>query len=270
MKKGLESYSSIQIASLRIFITFLCLSPIGIHHIRKINRYNILNILIIGFFGSAIPAFLFPLSETRISSSLAGMLNSLSPVFTLLIGIIVYKRTAMKTQIVGVVLGLAGAIGLMYNGSFTFNYFGLFVILGTFLSGFSANEVSRLKFLNGLQITSLAFLIIGPLAGSYLIFSDFSMAIETEHWLRNLVFITILAVMGTAIAVALFYLLIRDTSPVFASMVTYFVPVVSTLWGLIDNERITSSILLSVVFILAGVYMINKFDLFAQREKKQR
>lgn len=261
MKKGLESYSSIQIASLRVFITFLCLLPFALKNIKKINRHNILSISIIGFIGNAIPAFLFPMAETRIESSLAGMLNSLSPVFTLLIGISIYRQKMIRTQIAGVLLGFIGAIGLLYNGSFALNYFGLFVVLATCFYGFSANEVSRIKELNGLQITSLAFFVIGPFAGIYLLFSDFSPAMVTQDWLRNLGYVAILAVMGSALALVLFYLLIRDTSPVFASIVTYFAPIVATLWGIGDNEHLTYPMLLSVVFIFAGVYIIYKPDL---------
>jgi drug/metabolite transporter (DMT)-like permease len=262
MKKGLESFSTLQIGSLRILITFICLLPIAIRNLHKLNRDNLVSIVLIGFFGSGIPAFLFPLAQTKISSSLAGMLNSLSPVFTLIVGILVYKRHAIKTQIIGVFIGLSGAVGLLYSGSFSINYYGLFVVLATLLYGFSSNEVSRVKGLNGLQITSLAFLVICPMAIGYLVFSDFSAATSTEHWLRNLGCVALLAVAGSAIALALFYLLIRETSPVFGAMVTYFIPIVSTLWGLLDNEHLTSSMLISVVFILAGVYIINRSDLF--------
>ena len=215
--------------------------------------------------GNGIPAFLFPMAQTRIDSSLAGMLNTLSPVFTLLIGIVVYRRQGIKTQIAGVFLGLIGAAGLLYSKSFTFNYYGLFVVLATFLYGFSANEVSRIKGINGLQITSLAFFLIGPAAIIYLLCSDFSAAIQTENCVRNLGFIAILAIMGSATALALFYLLIRETSPVFASIVTYFIPIVATLWGINDNEHLTLSMLVSVIFILAGVYIINKPDFFRKR-----
>jgi drug/metabolite transporter (DMT)-like permease len=260
MKKGLESFSIFQIASLRVFITFICLLPVAIKHIGKINKENILSLLVIGVLGNGIPAFLFPMAQTRIESSLAGMLNSLSPVFTLVIGIVVYKRKGIKTQIAGLILGLIGAVGLISNRSFTFNSYGLFVILATFLYGFSANEVSRIKGINGLQITSLAFFLIGPIAVIHLLFTDFSAALHTENWLRNLGFIAILSVFGSATALALFYLLIRDTSPVFASIVTYFIPVVATIWGIFDNEHLTSTMLISVVFILAGVYIINKPD----------
>jgi len=269
MKKGLESFSYFQVGSLRIFITFICLLPVALKNFSKLNRTNISSVLIIGFLGNAIPAFLFPMAQTKISSSMAGMLNSLSPVFTLLIGIWIYKRKSIKTQIIGVFLGLAGAMGLLYSGSLTFNLYGLLVVLATIFYGISSNEVSRVKGLNGLQLTSLAFFVISPVAIIYLIFSDFSTAVETENWLRNLGFIAILAVVGSATALAMFYLLIKDTSPVFSAMVTYFIPVVATMWGLADNEKLTYSMLVSVVFIIAGVAIINRPDLFRKRIKVQ-
>jgi drug/metabolite transporter (DMT)-like permease len=266
MKKGLESFSSFQVGSLRILITFLVLLPIAIRNLAKLNRDNILSVLIIGFLGNAIPAFLFPVAQTKISSSLAGMLNSLSPVFTLIIGIIIYKRIAIKIQIAGVILGLIGAAGLLYTGSFTFNLYGLFVVLATILTGFSSNEVSKVKGLNGIQVISLAFFVISPLAICYLLFSDFSSALETENWVRNFIFIAILAILGSATAQALFYVLIRDTSPLFASTVSYFIPIVATIWGLSDNEHLTSSMLISVIFVFVGVYIINRPDFLKKRK----
>lgn len=258
MKKGLESFSSLQIGALRVFISFLCLLPVALRNLPKLNRDNLLSIAIIGFFGSGIPAYLFPLAETKITSSLAGMLNSLSPVFTLVIGVLFYDRKVIKSQITGVLLGLTGAFGLLYSGSLSFNFYGLFVVLATFLYGISSNEVSKVKGINGLQITALAFLVMSPIAIVYLLFSDFSHAISTPHWIRNLGCIAILAVIGSALALALYYFLIRQTTPVFGSMTTYFIPVVSTLWGLSDNEKLAPSMLISVAVILSGIYIINR------------
>ena len=258
MKKGLESFSAWQVASLRILISFLCLLPLALRSFSKLNRENLLSILVIGFFGSGIPAFLFPLAQTRIDSSVAGMLNSLSPVFTLIVGILLYNRKVIRSQIAGVILGLIGAAGLLYSGSFTFNYYGLFVVLATLLYGISSNEVSKVQGLNGLEITSLAFFVMGPFALCLLLLTDLQAPVETENWLRNLGFIAVLSVAGSTIALILFYRLILDTSPVFASMVTYFIPIVATIWGLSDNERLTSSMLISVLLILAGVYLINR------------
>ena len=265
MKKGLESFSPYQVGALRIVITFICLLPIALKHFHHLNKTNILSIIIIGLSGSVIPAFLFPLAETKISSSLAGMLNSLSPVFTLVFGITIYKRKAIGTQIAGVFLGLLGAAGLLYTGSFTFNIYGLLVVLATILSGISSNEVSKVKELNGIKITALSFFVTSPLAIIYLLFSDLSVPFHTENWVRNLSYIGILAVFGSAIALVIYYLLIRDTSPIFASSVTYFIPIVATLWGLADNEQFYSSMLISIIFIFAGVFIINRPDFYKKK-----
>jgi drug/metabolite transporter (DMT)-like permease len=268
MKKGLQSFSSAQIGSLRILITFICLSPVAFKHIRKLNRSNLLSLFLIGLMGSAIPAFLFPLAETRISSSLAGMLNALSPVFTLLLGIFIYKRKAIKTQVAGIFLGLIGAVGLLYSDSFSINYYGLFVVLATLMYGFSSNEVSKVKGLNGIQIAALSFFLTSPIAIIYLLFSDMSAAMHTKDWLLNLGYIAILAVFGSALALALFYILIRDTSPVFAATVTYFIPIIATIWGFSDNEHFTLSMLVSMLIIFAGVYIINRPSFFNKNKVK--
>jgi len=270
MKKGLESFSTLQIGSLRMLIASVCLAPVAFRHLSKLNRDNILSVTIIGFFGSGIPAFLFPLAQTRISSSLAGMLNSLSPVFTLIIGIMFYGRKAIKSQIAGVFLGLIGALGLLYSGPFTLNYFGLFVVLATLLYGISSNEVSRVQGINGLQITSLAFLVLAPFAAVLFISTDYQAAFQTEHCLRNFGFIVILSVFGSAVSLALFYLLIRETSPVFASMVTYFIPIIATIWGFTDNEHFTYSMMVSVIVIFAGVYLINRRAILGNLRKVLR
>jgi len=265
MKKGLESFSPYQVGALRIVITFICLLPVALRHFHHLNKTNILSIIIIGLFGSVIPAFLFPLAETKISSSLAGMLNSLSPVFILVFGITIYKRKAIGTQIAGVFLGLLGAAGLLSTGSFTFNLYGLLVVLATILSGISSNEVSKVKELNGIKITALSFFVTSPLAIIYLLFSDLSVPVHTENWVRNLSYIGILAIFGSAIALVIYYLLIRNTSPIFASSVTYFIPIVATLWGLADNEQFYSSMLISIIFIFAGVFIINRPDFYKKR-----
>lgn len=258
MKKGLRSFSVYQLASIRILISFLCLLPFALRSISKINKKNFRSVLIIGFFGSGIPAFLYPLAETRIDSSLTGMLNSLSSVFTLLIGILFYSRKAIKSQIAGVFLGFVGAAGLLYSGSLSFNYFGLFVVLATVMNGLSNNEVSIVEDLNGLEITSLSFLVVSPFALAMLLGTDINAIFLTPDWLLNFGYIVILAVVGSAFANVIYYFLVRDTSPVVASVVAYFIPVVATMWGLADNEHLAPTMLISVLLILAGVYLINR------------
>jgi len=255
IKKGLESFSSFQIGSLRMFISFIFLLPVALKNIKLVNRKNIVSFLIIGYIGSGFPAFLYPIAQTNIDSTVAGMLNSLTPVFTLFIGIFFYSRSARIHQVLGIVLGFIGAAGLIYKGEFSFNYYGLYIVLATLFYGISSNEVAQLKNMNGMVITSLAFLFVGPLAGINLLLSDFSEAVQTAHWLRNLTYIAILSVFGSGLALAIFNILILRTSPVFASSVTYLIPIVASIWGLIDNEPLTSFMIVSVVLILAGVYL---------------
>jgi len=258
MKKGLRSFSTYQMASLRILISFVCLLPIALRNLPKLNKNNLSSILIIGFFGSGIPAFLYPLAQTRIDSSLTGMLNTLSSAFTLAIGILFYKRKAIRSQIAGVFLGFLGAAGLLYSGSFTINYYGLFVVLATLMNGVSNNEVSKAEGLNGLQITSLSFFVLSPFALALLLSTDLHAVTLTPHWLQNFGYIAILSVLGSAFANAIYYSLVRDTSPVVASVVAYFIPIVATLWGISDNEHPAPTMFISVLLILAGVYLINR------------
>jgi drug/metabolite transporter (DMT)-like permease len=258
IKRGLQSFSSIQIASLRVFITYLALLPIAVRHLKKISKENIFSLIIIGAIGNGIPALLFPVAQTKLDSTTAGMLNSLTPLFTLTIGVILYKRKATWKQILGIVLGLVGATGLLYKGDLSFEPIGLLIVLATLLYGISSNQVTKVKGLNGVVLTSLAFFLIGPFAGINLLFTDFSQAVESENWLRNLGFIVILAVIGSAFALALFNVLIIRTSPIFAVTVTYLAPLVSTLWGVVDGELITVFMIISIIIILTGVYLSNR------------
>lgn len=258
MKKGLRSFSAYQLASLRILISFLCLLPFALRSLPKFNRKNFRSVLIIGFLGSGIPAFLYPLAETRIDSSLTGMLNSLSSAFTLLIGILFYRKKAIRSQITGVFLGFAGAAGLLYSGSLTINNFGLFVVLATIMNGLTNNEVSTVEGLNGLEITSLAFLIVSPVALTMLLGTDMHAVFLTPDWLLNFGYIAILSVVGSAFANVIYYYLVRDTSPVVASVVAYFIPIVATMWGLSDNEHLAPAMYIFVLLILVGVYLINR------------
>lgn len=255
MKKGLRSFDSLQIASLRIFISYIFLLPVALANIGKFSRRNLLSLIIIGLVGNALPAFLYPFAQRRIDSSVAGMLNALTPLFTLLTGLVLYGRKARWSQVAGILLGLVGAAGLLYRGSLSFDPLDLLIVLATFFYGISSNQVTLIKNLNGVVITALAFFLVGPLAGLSLLISDFGPALETENWLRNLGFIAILSVFGSGIAVVLFNILILRTSPVYAVSVTYLAPVISTMWGFADGENVTVFMLISIICILAGVYL---------------
>lgn len=265
MKKGLRSFSADQVGALRIFISFIAFLPFGIKYFKKVTKKNIFPLFIVGFIGSTIPAFLFAIAQTQVDSSLAGVLNSATPLFTLIIGLLFYKSTAKLINAIGILLGLTGALGLIFNttnGGNIFegvNYYGLFVVIATICYGINVNHVKYIiKDLNGLELTSLAFMLVGPIAGFYLLFSDFSYTLSTNDYMLNLGYIAILAVIGTVLALVIFNTLIQHTSALFGSSVTYLIPIFAIMWGLFDGEKLSLIQFLWIGLILTGVYLVNK------------
>ncbi len=265
MKKGLRSYSHDQVAAFRIFISFLAFLPFSIKYFKKLTRENFLALFVVGFIGSTIPAFLFTKAQTNIDSALAGVLNSITPLFTLIIGLLFYKSSARLVNAVGIFLGLIGALGLIIyttNGTQILgnvNYYGFFIIIATICYGVNVNHVKYIiRDLNGLELTSLAFMLVGPLAGVYLLFTDFSKTLASEGYLLDLFYIAILAVIGTVLALVIFNTLIQYTSALFGASVTYIIPIFAIMWGLFDGEKLSILQFVFMGLIFTGVYLVNK------------
>lgn len=263
MKIGLKSFNSVQAASLRIGFASLFLLPYSIKSLKHLKRKDLKSLLIAGFLGSLIPAFLFTKAQTRIDSALAGMLNSLTPVFTLVVGLLFFKSHFKWAQVIGLILGLAGATGLITSGGEMslgqVNSYALFIVLATLCYGININEVkARLTHLSGVQITSLSFLFIGPVAITYFLTTDIQGAMQHEGWPVHFGALALLGILGTAMAMLVMNTLIRYTSAVFASSVTYIIPIFAILWGVMDGEVITLFHLIFMGVILLGVYLINR------------
>ncbi|MCU4165671.1 DMT family transporter [Carboxylicivirga caseinilyticus] len=263
MKIGLKSFESDQAASIRIGSAFLVLLPYSIKSFRVLKKKDLKSLLIAGFLGSLIPAFLFTKAQTRIDSALAGMLNSLTPVFTFIVGLLLYKSTFKNAQFLGILMGLLGAAGLISMGGGLdlgqVNSYALFIVLATICYGVNINEIkARLTHLNGVQITSLSFFFIGPVAIFYFLTTNITNAIQHEGWYIHLGALILLGIVGTALAMLVMNTLIRYASAVFASSVTYIIPVFAILWGLIDGESISLMQIVFMAVILTGVYLINR------------
>src|SRR6056297_528508 len=262
MKIGLKSFTSPQAAAIRIVSASLALLPLSLRHIKQLKRKDLKSLLIAGFIGSFIPAFLFTKAQTLIDSSMAGMLNSLTPMFTLFIGLAFYKIKILRMQVIGLILGLMGAAGLIATGEdldlSNINSYAFFVVFATICYGTNMNEIkARLSHLSGIQITSLSFMFLLPVALGYLLTTDIRTAITHEGWGYHLMALMVLGVIGTALAMLLMNSLIRHVPPVFASSVTYIIPVFAIGWGVVDGEVILPVHLLFMALILLGVYIIN-------------
>ena len=272
MKIGLKSFSSNQAAAIRILLASLVLFPVALRNLKNLKKKDIPSLLVAGFIGSFIPAFLFTKAQTRIDSSLAGMLNSITPIFALIIGLMFFKTKTGWRQVTGLVLGLVGAVGLISIGEGVsldhINTYALYIVLATVMYGTNVNVIkSNLTHLSGAQITSLSFMFLWPVALIYLLTTDFTPVMESPNWHMHLLALAALGIIGTAIAMLLMNSLIRYSSAVFATSVTYIIPIFAIIWGLIDGEVITILHVACMTIIMLGVYLINTRQKAVKRTK---
>ena len=265
MKQGLKAFSSDEVAGLRIVIASAFMLPFLIKHYNRLSvKKNLKGLLLMGVFGNLIPAFLFTKAETQISSSLTGMLNALTPLFTIIIGVLVYKNAVAKNKWLGVVVGFIGAVVLVLANDSTEPtkniLYCLLVAAATLCYAISVNGIKvYLGQVNSLTATVWSFTLIGPMAAIYLF--GFTDVIEhaTHHpeALSSLVYISILAIVGSALSVVIYNTLIKTSGTVFAASCTYLIPIVAIGWGLLDGELINFIQIMAVIVIIGGIWMIN-------------
>lgn len=271
IKRGLEYFSSVEVGALRISITFIVLSPFALSRIRKIKWREWKYLFLVGMIGSFFPAFLFAKAQTGIDSSLAGILNSLTPLFTVIIGLSFFSLKTKWFNIAGVLIGLTGAIGLISisgGKSFEFNFqYAIYIIIATVCYATNVNVVKyKLRDIDALTITVFSFFTIGfPVLIYLLIFTDFMQQVSNEPAaLKALGYISILAVFGTGLALVAFNKLVKLTTPVFASSVTYLIPIVAVSWGAFDGERMSPLAFIWMAVILLGIFLVNKKKMVRQ------
>ena len=264
MKKGLQIYSSTEVGALRIVISFLFLLPFALKRLKNVSRRIWFVLLLAGLLGNGAPAFLFAKAQTVIDSSVAGILNSLTPLFTVLVGIMAFKLKLRWFNFLGVGIGLAGATGLLAvsgSGDFTFKLsYAVYVIIATV---FYATNVNIIKFwlkdIDPVGIVALSFMLIGlPVFIFLLGFTTFpEKVLNHPQALEGLGYVATLAIGGTALALMLFNKLLKMTDPVFASSVTYLIPVVAVVWGVIDGESFGWSYSAWILMILSGIILVS-------------
>lgn len=263
MKAGMIVLTPYQVASIRILSAGVVLIPFARRAIREIPKNKLGLVVLSGILGSLFPAYLFCIAETKIESSLAGILNALTPLFTILVGIAFFQLKAGKLKIAGVLIGFAGLCYLMMKtGNIGFQNFSysLLVILATLFYGINVNMVARhMQGVGSLNIASLAFVFLIIPTLIFLYFTGyFSLSFShKEIWLSTLAS-SVLGMMGTALASIFFYMLVKRAGTLFASMVTYGIPFIAVLWGVIYGESITVSQVIALGIILCGVYLVNK------------
>ncbi len=274
IKKGLVGLTDYQLGSLRIVLTSLILFAVGFRSIREIKRKHWLWVAISGFVSSFFPPFLFAMAQNHIDSGITSVLNSTTPLNTVIVGSLLFAIGATKRQLLGVVIGFVGTLLLIYgglnlfeqaqavdslNGEMNYWYSG-FVLLATIGYAFNVNIIKKyLNDISALAVTTGNFIFVFLPGLIILYFSGFFETILSSREMQiSAGYIVILSLIGTALAKVVFNKLVQISSPVFASSVTYTMPIVAVGWGLVDGEQFNILQALAAAVILTGVYLSNK------------
>ena len=263
IKKGLVGLNPFELGSLRIIFCAVFLLIIGFKSLTAIAQHQWKYIAMTSLFGTFIPAYLFAIAETKVSSSICSILNSLTPLNTLILGSIVFGLNFRKNQFIGIIIGLIGTAVLIFTGNNQEGsenyYYSILVLIATICYATNVNLIKKyLSDVKPLAITTGNFLVMLVPAILILCFTDFSskMSLSVTH--HAMFYVMILGIVGTGVANVIFYKLIQISSPVFASSVTYLIPIVALMWGFLDNEMLTPLQFFGAFIILIGVYLANK------------
>lgn len=263
INKGLQGLTAIQLGALRIIFSAVFLIIVGIKSVSQIQKNQWKYILLTALFGTFIPAFLFAIAQTQISSSISSILNSLTPLNTFIIGVLFFGISLKKKQLIGIVIGLLGTTLLIVNGAITHpskNYwYALLVIIASICYAINVNLLRKyLPKVPPLSITTANFLLLLLPAIIVLLNTNFIQIAHTPTVQNALIYIAILGIIGTGFANILFFKLIQISSPVFATSVTYLIPIVAFFWALLEGDTLTPIQFIGALIVLFGVYLTNK------------
>ena len=270
MKKGLVVFSAMELGATRVSVAALLLLPFALRHVGRVARSRFKWLALSGVVGTLIPAFLFAYAETRLASGLAGVLNALTVVFTLLVGALLFGQRLTALRVLGIMLGLVGTVVMLLLGGSGGDatpagegnaWYGIYILIATMGYGLSVNVIKhKLGGLTPVAVTSVLLLLIGGPALVYLLLgTEFlhKLATVPGAW-AAFGYIALLATMSTAVAMVLFNKLIQQSTALFASSSTYLIPIVALAWGTLDGEAFNLWHFAGMVVILAGVLIIHR------------
>lgn len=259
---GLDALNPFQLGSLRIIFAAIFLLAISFRSLPKIPQGKWKFVALAGLFGNFVPAYFFAIAETEISSSVTAILNSLVPVNALILGSAFFGLLVKRTQAIGVTVGLVGTIILILSGAMnnpSHNYwFAGFVLVATLCYAINVNLVKKyLSDLSPMAITAGNFAVM-LVPALIILFCSGPLDVGNPLVQRSALFVMVLGIFGTGIANVIFYRLIQMSSPVFATQVTYLIPIVACIWGIIYGETLATWQLFGAAVILFGVYLSGK------------
>lgn len=268
IKRGLEVFSPGEVGAFRIVAAGVFLLPLSLPRLKTLNRRQVKNLIVVGLVGSFIPAFLFAKAQTQLSSSLTGVFNAMTPLFVVIIGALFFNSKITRRNSLGLFIAFIGVVLLLIVkegsgfGTFTdINAYAFFVLLACACYGLNLNVIKfRFVELKPVAITAISLTMVLPVALIYLFaFTQFSFKLlHVDGAMVAAGYLTILGVLGTALALILFNVMVKVATPVFASSVTYLIPIVAILWGVWDGEVLLLGHYIGIAAVIFGVWVGNR------------
>lgn len=262
IKKSLEHFNPYEVGSLRVLIAGILLLPLAVKNLKKFPRKNIKWLVLAALTGNFIPMFLFPIAETSISSSIAGIVNSMMPIFVIIVGFLFWKFSTTKRQLVGVGISFTGACILALSGGEGGDLKLVPIILLLLATlGYAISMTTVKSKLHNIPAKILSafvfsFVLIGPSVIALVLAGFFTDLHPNQDFFIGLGFVSLLSVFGTGLAMMLNYRLLNISTPLFASTVTLLMPVVAVIWGILDGEKLTTMQLTGALIILGGLIFL--------------
>lgn len=265
IKLGLKGLDPDEVGALRVSAASLVLFPLALTKLKELRAHHYWKLLLSGLLGIFFPAFLFALAETRLDSSVTGIANSLTPLLTIVIGSLFFHQKFNRSSIFGILIGLGGTVILILVGSGGAlggaNLYTLVIIVACILYATNLNFIKyKIPDLKALTITCVSLMLIGPLGILYLLIDGGLVHKLQTHpeALTAAGFVVLLGIMSTSVATILFNKLVKISTPLFTSSVTYIIPIVAVMWGLLDGERLYTGHFIGMAAIIGGVYLANR------------
>ena len=264
IKRSLLGFSPLQVGGFRILFASILLFLVGFRSLKTLSKADWKWITIAGLCSSFFPPFFFALAQTQIDSGVTSIFNSVAPLCTTLVGIVLFGLAITQRQVLGVSIGLLGTVVLITAGM-EFNpnqnyWYAIFIIVSALGYAFNINIIKRyLPHLSPLAVTTASFgVAVFPALIILMYTGVFQQFVHDSAMHQAVWYIMALAFLGTALANILFNKLIKLSSPVFAASVTYLIPLVAVLFGFLDGENISLIQLLGGLIILFGVWLVNR------------
>ncbi|WP_170106633.1 DMT family transporter [Christiangramia gaetbulicola] len=275
IKKALIGLTAMQVGSFRIIFAALFLILVGFKSISRLSLRQWKWIILSGFLGSFFPVYLFAYAETEIDSAIASILNATTPLLTLIFGALFFRAVFSQNKITGVVVGLLGTAGLILSGASINpdqNYmYSLLVIMAAACYAMNVNILkTRMSDISPLGIAAGNFSVL-LIPALILLYSTgfFELPIYSSELELSIIYVAILGIIGTGVAMIIFNKLVQISDPVFTTSVTYTIPVVALGWGIMDGEVFSFWQLVSALVILIGVFIVNRSKDIISRYRKQ-